>query len=90
MITIQDLQQLYSLYKEQNLSNRYIHNEHILPILDQLKNKLEIQEIGKSVQEKPILSITIGNGSKRVLMWSQMHGNESTTTMIPFVKQKPY
>ena len=84
MITIQDLQQLFSLYKEQNLSNRYIHNEHILPLLDLLKSKLEIQEIGKSVQEKQIFSIKLGKGSKRILMWSQMHGNESTTTKAVF------
>ena len=84
MINIQDLQQLFSLYKEQNLSNRYIHNEHILPLLDRLKNKLEIQEIGKSVLKKSIFSIKLGKGSKQILMWSQMHGNESTTTKAVF------
>lgn len=84
VINIQDLQQLFSIYKEQNLSNRYIHNEHILPILNRLKNKLEIQEIGKSVLKKPIFSVKIGKGSKRILMWSQMHGNESTTTKVVF------
>lgn len=84
MISIQDLQLLFSIYKEQNLSGRYIHNEHILPILDLLKNKLEIQEIGKSVLKKPIYSVKIGQGSKRILLWSQMHGNESTTTKAVF------
>jgi len=29
-------------------------------------------------------SLTFGNGSKKVLMWSQMHGNESTTTKALF------
>ena len=84
MITIQNLQLLFSLYKEQKLSGRYIHNKHILPILNSLKSKLEIQQIGESVLKKPIFSINIGRGSKRILMWSQMHGNESTTTKAVF------
>ncbi len=84
MITIQDFQLLFSLYKEQNLSGRYIHNEHILPLLELLKTKLEIQNIGTSVLKKPIFSVKIGHGSKRILMWSQMHGDESTTTKAVF------
>ena len=84
MITIQNLQLLFSLYKEQKLSGRYIHNKHILPILNSLKSKLEIEQIGESVLKKPIFSINIGRGSKRILMWSQMHGNESTTTKAVF------
>ena len=84
MINIKDLELLFSTFKEQNLSGRYIHNGHILPILNSLKSKLEIKEIGESVLNKPIFSIKIGKGSKRILMWSQMHGNESTTTKAVF------
>tara|TARA_B100000767_G_scaffold274360_1_gene307080 strand:- start:3171 stop:4280 length:1110 start_codon:yes stop_codon:yes gene_type:complete len=36
--------------------------------------------IGFSVKGKPIYSYRVGNGSCKVFMWSQMHGNESTTT----------
>ena len=36
--------------------------------------------IGTSVLGENIYSITLGNGPKKILMWSQMHGNESTTT----------
>ncbi|MFQ3334687.1 MAG: hypothetical protein ACI94N_000023 [Candidatus Arcticimaribacter sp.] len=36
--------------------------------------------IGFSAQGKPIYSYHEGNGPFKVLMWSQMHGNESTTT----------
>ncbi|MBT8394637.1 MAG: peptidase M14 [Bacteroidia bacterium] len=84
MAKIDNLQVLFSLNKEQDLSGRYIHNGHILPIIDRLNNKLEIEIIGKSVKQKPIFCIKIGNGSKRILMWSQMHGNESTTTKSVF------
>ena len=36
--------------------------------------------IGTSVENRPIHSYSVGDGSKKILMWSQMHGNESTTT----------
>ena len=84
MITVQDLQLLFSIYKQQNLRGRYIHNGHILPLLDALKNKLELVQIGESILKKPIFSIKLGKGPKRILMWSQMHGNESTTTKAVF------
>lgn len=84
MVSIGQLQQLFLDNKEQNLSGRYIHNEHILPLINSLNDKVEIKEIGNSVLGKPIFGIKIGTGSKRVLMWSQMHGNESTTTRALF------
>lgn len=84
MITIPELQSLFSNNKEQNLYGRYIHNEHILPLLNTQKDKVEINEIGRSVLNKPIYNIRFGTGSKRILIWSQMHGNESTTTKAVF------
>ncbi len=44
------------------------------------KSDYPVKKIGKSVNEIPINAITLGKGSSRVMMWSQMHGNESTTT----------
>ena len=42
---------------------------------------LEVQEVGRSMQGRPIRSLTFGTGPTRVLLWSQMHGNEPTATM---------
>tara|TARA_B100000767_G_scaffold265223_1_gene281033 strand:- start:8753 stop:9856 length:1104 start_codon:yes stop_codon:yes gene_type:complete len=36
--------------------------------------------LGTSVEARPIYAFSIGKGSNKILMWSQMHGNESTTT----------
>ena len=36
--------------------------------------------VGYTVQNRPIDLLKIGSGDYQVLMWSQMHGNESTTT----------
>jgi hypothetical protein len=74
----------YKKYKEHALFHRYITANHIAPLLEELSLKFEINEIGKSVNNLPINSIQIGTGSKRILLWSQMHGNESTTTKALF------
>lgn len=53
-------------------------------LLNELLNKyLPLESIapgGYSVQGRPIFLARLGSGPVRVLMWSQMHGNESTTT----------
>uniref|UniRef100_UPI0040471ED6 M14 family metallopeptidase n=1 Tax=Mariniflexile sp. TaxID=1979402 RepID=UPI0040471ED6 len=75
---------MFSQYKETRLNHRYITNSHIEPLLKKFGNNLLIETIGRSVLDLPIYGIKIGNGDKRILMWSQMHGNESTTTKAIF------
>ncbi|MCF1421952.1 M14 family metallopeptidase [Mangrovimonas futianensis] len=77
-------QETFNLVKEKTLFGRYICNDHVLPLLDNLKSVFRVTEIGRSVLNKPIYAIELGNGPKRILMWSQMHGNESTTTKAVF------
>ena len=67
-------------YLNKNLSGRYITNSHIEPELESLKNHYKISIEGKSVLDKNIYSVQIGTGKTKVLIWSQMHGNETTTT----------
>lgn len=74
----------YASNYESKLQDRYITLEHILPLLSSYKNQFEITSIGVSEKGKDIPMITIGSGKKRVLGWSQMHGNEATTTKALF------
>jgi len=74
----------YNSFKERKLQGRYITNAHIKPLNNQHKNIIEIQKVGLSVQKKTINSYVFGTGEKRILVWSQMHGNESTTTKALF------
>ncbi|MGH7664480.1 MAG: M14 family metallopeptidase [Gemmatimonadaceae bacterium] len=39
------------------------------------------EEIGRSIHGRPIHAMTFGEGATSVLLWSQMHGDESTATM---------
>ncbi|MGL2963665.1 M14 family metallopeptidase [Flavobacterium sp. RSB2_4_14] len=68
--------QLHEQNKEQSLFGRYITLNHIEPLLE----KYNAAIIGKSVLDKPIYTLQFGSGKVKILMWSQMHGNESTTT----------
>jgi len=49
-------------------------------ITDKSPGLFEIQLLGHSVEDRPIRMVSVGNGDIDVLMWSQMHGNESTAT----------
>jgi len=42
---------------------------------------LSMLELGKSVEGRSIYQIAFGRGQKRILLWSQMHGDESTATL---------
>lgn len=78
------LKGLFNQHKENGLYHRYITNNHIEPLLTKLSSSMVVETIGKSVQNKSIYAVKIGNGEKRILIWSQMHGNESTTTKALF------
>ena len=70
----------YSSVSESKLTGRYITNAHIEPLLSNYNHSI----IGHSTSGLAIYRIQMGTGSTKVLMWSQMHGNESTTTKSLF------
>ncbi|MFK5983058.1 MAG: M14 family zinc carboxypeptidase [Flavobacteriaceae bacterium] len=74
----------YSENFEAELSGRFITLEHINPLLKKYKNQFKISAIGISELGKEISLIKIGNGKNVILAWSQMHGNETTTTKVIF------
>jgi len=43
-----------------------------------------VEELGESVEKRKIYLIKYGTGSRNILIWSQMHGNEPTGTMAMF------
>nr|WP_315232587.1 M14 family metallopeptidase [uncultured Flavobacterium sp.] len=79
-----NLEQLFSQYKEESIRGRYITLDSIEPLLQKLNTNNQLSIIGKSVLGKSIYSYEIGAGTTRIFLWSQMHGNESTTTKALF------
>jgi hypothetical protein len=70
-------------YKESAVSHRRFKHEDIVPLLEQLKQHslFEVQVVGKSVEARDIYLVKAGTGKTKVMLWSQMHGDEPTATM---------
>lgn len=62
--------------ESQSIQSRYVPLKAIETVLVQL----DFKTVGNSVKSRPIHTIDMGSGPIKVLLWSQMHGNESTST----------
>ena len=71
---------MYEVIKADSVLGRYVTLEHLLPFYETKLNKDTLEVLGASVEERLIHGVTLGSGPIKILMWSQMHGNESTTT----------
>jgi hypothetical protein len=74
----------YTRNFEDRLKGRYITINHILHILDHYREVFNISVAGFSENGVEIPLVSFGQGGEKVLIWSQMHGNESTTTKALF------
>ncbi|WP_158963131.1 M14 family zinc carboxypeptidase [Myroides fluvii] len=73
-------QQLAKTYRVPTISGRYITNKNVADFTSTLNHYFKVSVIGKSVENRSIYAVQFGEGKTKILMWSQMHGNESTTT----------
>ncbi len=79
--------QLFQDHKEPRLHGRYLTLSHLeAPLADLPKEAISV--VGYSVQNQPIYAVRLGSGKTKIFAWSQMHGNESTTTkaLIDFIR----
>lgn len=84
MIDLKKLEFLYLENFEKNLRGRRILYEDIAPLLQKLSPLFKTEILGYSESNIPIYKISIGTGKTKILIWSQMHGNESTGTKALF------
>lgn len=70
----------YRAFKVEAIKGRYLSYPNLVTYLKNLPAYMRLTTEGTSVWGENIYSIEFGNGPKKILMWSQMHGNESTTT----------
>lgn len=70
-------------YREPAITARRFTHEAfwnaVLPVVTHAGFRVE--EVGRSLHGRALRTITIGTGRDTVLLWSQMHGDESTATM---------
>ena len=76
----------YETYKESIITQRRFKHNEIQPLIEKLKPEKDFQVtfLGNSIEGRSISMISIGSGTTNVLLWSQMHGDETTATMAIF------
>ncbi len=72
-------------YKTNSLSGLYINHGMISSIIKGLDPEVfHVEEIGRSEENRSVYRIKFGNGPVKVLLWTQMHGDETTATKSVF------
>lgn len=81
--SMQELQDRYMIYLEETITEKRFEIEDLIPIYNRLDvhSNIDFSIRGYSLQDRPIYLVKYGHGDIPVLMWSQMHGDESTATM---------
>ncbi len=74
----------YSAFEEKTLSNRFFKHKDIIRLITRLSLEFNVEQLGISVKGKSINAIKWGKGETKVMLWSQMHGDEATGTMALF------
>lgn len=82
MFDIKQLKELYPSFRQEGFDNKWLNYAALNQYFD--KVNFDKVEIGKSFLGNSIYKFSFGNGPKRVLIWSQMHGNESSGTRAMF------
>ena len=78
MKNIKNIIQVFEKFKLLGLNSKYLNNDHLA--FNKSSSVYKFKEIGLSVNGESIKSVRIGTGKIKILIWSQMHGNESTST----------
>lgn len=73
-------------YRETALFHRRFKQKDIIPLIERRRHQpaYQIESIGTSFEGRDIKMIKTGTGARKVLLWTQMHGDEPTATMACF------
>ena len=76
----------YDAYREPSLEKRRIKHADLQPLIDRVAGHegFAVQQVGTSIEGRPLRLISIGSGATDVFLWSQMHGDEPTATQAIF------
>lgn len=75
-----ELYQAHGRYVDSTVLVRRFKHEDMMRSLSRLGKDFRVRKIGVSAEGRSINLVSYGNGPVNVLMWSQMHGDETTAT----------
>ena len=79
--TTKELSEIWDKQHITFLPPKDLRHAHLKIYLMSLKNLgIKLEEIGRSYENREIYRMEWGHGETKILMWSQMHGNEPTAT----------
>jgi len=82
MLDIHLLEKKYATFRQEGFDAKWLNFADLQRYFNTVNfNK---SEIGTSFLGQPIYKLSFGQGKKRLLIWSQMHGNESSGTRAMF------
>jgi hypothetical protein len=75
--------EIAATYRLAGLEDRRFTHEHYWDVLAPVLNsdRISTTMLGESLEGREIRALTLGNGPMSVLLWSQMHGDESAASM---------
>ena len=83
-IPLDKLESAFEQYKEPTITHRRFKHSDIQPLIEKHSTAFRTEKLGESVDGRNVSSMDWGKGKTKVMLWSQMHGNESTATMALF------
>jgi beta-lactamase class A len=79
---VRALSELHARYRVSALTTRVFSHSTYWPLVERyVKSPLKREQIGTSAEGRPLYLVQFGSGPQRILLWSQMHGDESTATL---------
>ena len=82
-MSFKELKQLEAWHEDQRqpgLDDRRLTLRDLEPVLKKLGPLFQVTLAGRSFESRPVFKIVCGSGERQILIWTQMHGNESTGT----------
>ncbi|WP_084454529.1 M14 family zinc carboxypeptidase [Algoriphagus terrigena] len=83
-IPLDKLESAFEQYKEPAITHRRFKHADLQPLIQKHSAAFRVEKLGESVDGRSVSSMDWGKGKTKVMLWSQMHGNESTATMALF------
>lgn len=78
---MENILKAYAGFKE-NIPERFFPPEAVEKII--LENNYTHEIVGRSFENRPVYRLSIGEGKVKILLWAQMHGNETTASRAVF------